>query len=508
MENKIHKFGEKVLYLYLFFLFVVMPLYSKGGYHMISTTKWALFCNVSYGYQFGYFFIPGFLIILSFCFIFEVLFYKAYVEKFDKADIMLLLFGVVVALSEKISFYHLTYFVTEESQAFVGYRGWYMGLIAQISFILIYFFVKRYWGGSKRIVDIAIIGSTIVFFLAVLNRFDIDLLGFTGSLLEVDKHDYVSTIGNINWYVCYLAVLFPLSVYSYIGASNRIKKILYGIAIMIGTATLVTQGSDSAFLVLGVLVLYLLKNEDNNVIIELLLIVSGTCILIGFLQNLFSSYAYVPNRLSELVTKSFVLYVLFGLGLLFRNKIDLFDKFKKLVFKMIPILLLLVIVYILLNTFNILPEQLRTYGYFRISDSWGNNRGNIWRVGVYAFIAFVIDHPYVLFLGAGPDQYANMIFTYNYEEVVVQRSTVFVSCAHNEFLNTLCNYGILGFVSFYMFWYFVIFDKKRENTLFNRMCICAIICYLVNSFVSIQQIVGAPYLFIIAGMLQSRKSEF
>lgn len=57
MENKIHKFGEKVLYLYLFFLFVVMPLYSKGGYHMISTTKWALFCNVSYGYQFGYFFL-------------------------------------------------------------------------------------------------------------------------------------------------------------------------------------------------------------------------------------------------------------------------------------------------------------------------------------------------------------------------------------------------------------------------------------------------------------------
>lgn len=55
-----------------------------------------------------------------------------------------------------------------------------------------------------------------------------------------------------------------------------------------------------------------------------------------------------------------------------------------------------------------------------------------------------------------------MIFTYKYEEVVETRSTVFVSCAHNEFLNTLCNYGILGFVSFYMFWYFVIFDKKKK----------------------------------------------
>lgn len=166
-------------------------------------------------------------------------------------------------------------------------------------------------------------------------------------------------------------------------------------------------------------------------------------------------------------------------------------------------MLLLAIVYILLNTFDILPEQLRTYGYFRVSDSWSSNRGGIWRVGIIAFIRLAVNHPYVWLFGAGPDQYANMIFTYKYEEVVETRSTVFVSCAHNEFLNTLCNYGILGFVSFSMFWYFVIFDKKRENTLFNRMCICAIICYLVNSFVSIQQIVGAPYLFIVAGMLQS-----
>ena len=155
-----------------------------------------------------------------------------------------------------------------------------------------------------------------------------------------------------------------------------------------------------------------------------------------------------------------------------------------------------------------MPEKLRTYGYFRIRDSWGNNRGGIWRVGIISFIRFALDHSYVWFFGAGPDQYANMIFTYKYEEVVIDRSTVFVSCAHNEFLNALCNYGILGFISFYMFWYFVIFDKKRENTLFNRMCICAIICYLVNGFVSIQQIVGAPYLFIIAGMLQSQKAEF
>lgn len=506
MENRVHKFGEKVLYLYLFFLFVVMPLYCKGGYHTMSTTKWSFFCLISYGYQFGCVYIPGFLIILCLCFIVEVLFFKSFIKKFTKADLFILLFGLIVLVSGRVAFY--TYFATNSTQTLIGYPGWFMGEVAQLSFILIYFLTKRYWDGNKEIIDLAIVGSTIVFFFAVLNRFDIDMFGFTNTLLEADKCDYVSTVGNINWYVCYLAVLFPLSVYSYIGASNRIKKILYGIAIMIGTATLVTQGSDSAFLVLGVLALYLLKNEDNNVLIGLLLIVSATCILIGFLQNLFSSYAYVPNRLSELVTKSFVPYVLFGLGLLFRNKIDLFDKFKKLVFKVIPILLLLVIVYILLNTFDILPEQLRTYGYFRISDSWGNNRGNIWRVGVIAFFRFVLDHPYVLFFGAGPDQYANMIFTYKYEEVVETRSTIFVSCAHNEFLNTLCNYGILGFVSFYMFWYFVVFDKKRENTLFNRMCICAIICYLVNSFVSIQQIVGAPYLFIIAGMLQSQKSEF
>ena len=508
MENKIHKFGQKVLYFYLFFLFVVMPLYCKGGYNTMSTTKWNFFCLVSFGHQLGKVFIPGFLIILSICFLIEVIFYKSYVKKFTKADLMILLYGIIVLVSGKIAFYVATFFVTDSSQVVIGYPGWFMGEIAQLTFVLIYFLTKRYWDGNKGIIDLAIIGSSIVFFLAVLNRFSIDVFGFWDTIDRFIRNDYVSTVGNINWYVCYLVVLFPLSIYSYIESDNKIRKVLYGIAIMIGAATLVTQGSDSAFLVLAVLALYLLKNEDDDKLVELLLIISGSCILIGLLQIVFSSHAYIPNRLSGLVTKSIIPYVLFGLGILFVFKIDLFDKFKKIVFKMIPIVLLLVIVYILLNTFDILPEQLRTYGYFRISDSWGNNRGNIWRVGVIAFFRFVFDHPYVLFFGAGPDQYANMIFTYKYEEVVKTRSTIFVSCAHNEFLNTLCNYGILGFVSFYMFWYFVVFDKKRENTLFNRMFICAIICYLVNSFVSIQQIVGAPYLFIIAGMLQSQKSEF
>ena len=60
-------------------------------------------------------------------------------------------------------------------------------------------------------------------------------------------------------------------------------------------------------------------------------------------------------------------------------------------------------IYILLNTFDILPEQLRTYGYFRVSDSWSNNRGGIWRVGIIAFIRLVLNHPYVWLFGAGPD---------------------------------------------------------------------------------------------------------
>ena len=501
IKNKVHKFGEEVLNLYLIALFVVMPLICKGGYHATSTVKWSYFCHVSFGYQFKNIFIPGFLIILSLCFVVEVIFFKSYVKKFTKADLMILLYGVVVFLSGK--FAYPSFFVTDVSQIVLGYPGWYMGQLAQLSFILVYFFTKRYWNGKHIIVDLAIVASSMVFFLAILNRFNIDVFGFWDTIDSLIRNDYVSTQGNINWYVCYLVVLFPLSVYSYLNENNKVKKIVYGLFVGIGIATLVTQGSDSAFLVLVVLSLYLLKNEDNKKLIELLIICSGACILIGLLQIVFSGSAYIPNRLSGLFTKSMVPYLLFCLGVLFEYKNELFVKFKKLAFDILPILFVLVVIYVVLNSFDLLPEQLRTYGYLRLNDSWGNNRGGIYRAGVISFIRFALDHPYVWLFGAGPDQYANMIFTYNYEELVIERSTVFVSCAHNEFLNTLCNYGILGFISFYGFWYFVIFDKKRENTLFNRMCICAIICYLVNSFVSIQQIVGAPYLFIVAGMLQS-----
>ena len=247
MENKIHKFGQKVLYFYLFFLFVVAPLFCKGGYNTMSTTKWNFFCLVSFGHQLGKIFIPGFLIILSICFVIEVIFFKSYVKKFTKADLMILLYGIAVLVSGKIAFYVATFFVTDSSQVVIGYPGWFMGEVAQLTFVLIYFLTKRYWDGNKEIIDLAIIGSTIVFFFAVLNRFSIDVFGFWDTIDRFIRNDYVSTVGNINWYVCYLVVLFPLSIYSYIGADNMVRKVLYGIAIMIGTATLVTQGSDSAF---------------------------------------------------------------------------------------------------------------------------------------------------------------------------------------------------------------------------------------------------------------------
>ena len=169
-----------------------------------------------------------------------------------------------------------------------------------------------------------------------------------------------------------------------------------------------------------------------------------------------------------------------------------------------PICVLIILVYIVLNSLNILPSFMSTNNaYLYFNDNWGNNRGVIWRMGLSAFINFVKDHGYVLFIGCGPDQYYNMVYKYQFYELVQLRQGLFASCAHNEFINTLCNYGLFGFVSYYGFWFGVL--KRKSCGKYEKMLRLMIIAYLVNSFVSIQQIEAAPLLFICAGMLESER---
>ncbi len=499
MNKKFHNVGRCLLNAYIFVLFLVMPLYIKN-YNTLGYDKWKFFAYVSYGFEIGRFFIPGFLLLIGLCLIIEVVIFK-YDIKYNKVDLFILLFLIVVFISGYVA--NKSYFISDTSQIVLGYPGWYMGQAAQFGFVLIYFYTKQYWENNKLFFNLVLIVSSIIFFFAILNRFSIDVFGFWKTLSSEAKLRNVSTLGNINWYTCYLVLHIPISAYFFLYTNNKIGKLFYGLAFAIAICTLVSNGSDSGFLALACIMYLLIKDEDN--VSWLIFIGSLACCILGIFQRVFIDVAYIPSTLSRLSTLSIVPWLLLIISIVLIVKSSLYKYFKKIVVIGLPIGVLSVIVYIILNSFNILPSFISSDNeYLYFNDAWGNNRGVIWRMGLSSLMNFVKDHLYVLFIGCGPDQYYNMVYKYQYYELVQLRHGLFASCAHNEFINTLCNYGVLGFVGLYGFWFILL--KGKANNKYEKMLKLMIIAYLVNSIVSIQQIEAAPLLFTCAGMLEAERT--
>ncbi len=501
-NNKLHSVGKYLLNIYVGILFFVMPPFIKS-YNYLASEKWLFYSYFSFGFSFNKIFIPGFLLLIGLCLIIEIIFFKYRLE-FDVYDLFILLFGLVIYISGKVS--ESSYFISSNTQIMIGYPSWYMGEAAQLSFILIYFFVKQYFECNKRFFDYVLAVSSIIFFLAILNRFNIDIFGFWDSVMYDIKQQTVSTLGNIDWYTCYLVLHLPISAYCFLYAKSKREYIFYGAAFSLGILTLVSNGADSGFFVL-IFMMYLLFKKEDKKVIYLVLIGSLSCCTLGIFQRVFADVAYIPSTLCKISTLSILpwIIVVFSVFLLKNDK--LYETFKKIVVIGFPILVVIVVVYIVLNSFNLLPDFLsikQSYLYF--NDSWGNNRGVIWRMGISAFINYVKKYFYILFIGCGPDQYYNMVYKYQYHELVELRQGVFASCAHNEFINTLCNYGILGFIFFYGFWAMLL-KKKGNNGKYDRMLKLMIISYLINSIVSIQTIITAPLLFACAGMLDCKEND-
>lgn len=514
----------------------VMPLYAPKGYYLIGEYKYALFRNIS-------------VVLVPICVVSAVVLLlsnyrqiskgqakgqniiqnttiekssslRSFLHGLKKLDTMMLFYALAVSLSFLCSPYRYT--------AFWGYAGWYMGLFSQLIFVGSYFLITRclqwksyYWKGTMVV-------SSIVFLLGGLNRFSVDPAGMFRS---VSVHDWgidhlLSTIGNINWYSGYLCLVFPLTIFLYWNSSNMKTRIITGIFTFIGFFTALTQGSEGAYLSIGIVMLVLLwfsfDNRDSFLrFLEILVIMAAAFALNTLLSDVFWRYRNFPvDSIVLRVLDSHGLYGIFtGFLFLYVNCIFLYrqekltnETLKKL--KKVLLLLSLAIFCVLFTIMALHTIQPRWFAFINqipilnFTDEWGSNRGLLWKRAIRYYSEFPLIYK---FIGIGPDSFAQYAYTHHLEEMTaVWNSTV--TNVHNEFLNTLFNFGILGFVSHVGI--FVAFGKEclaaikqdKRNISF-LLCITG---YVVHSFVSFQQIIITPLMFVCLAMfvlIQKNPSE-
>ena len=132
---------------------------------------------------------------------------------------------------------------------------------------------------------------------------------------------------------------------------------------------------------------------------------------------------------------------------------------------------------------------------------WGNRRGMLWQMAWQGFCRGDLKQK---LLGAGPDCFAG------YLEQVLPGGTVLFdkgyfagsifTNAHNEWLTTLINLGVLGTAAYAAVFLTALWKYRR-----NSMAIMLLFTYGMHSLISFQQVLNTPFFFLLLGVCEAEQ---
>lgn len=506
---------------YMLLMMVILPFYFTDGYAKIGTDKYNFFykgtCIV--GILFLVFWV-GYLGIRTalwkregrFISIKQTLL-QCY-GKLSITDRFVLGYALVVILSYLFSDYRAG---TDFGSAFVGVKGWYLGLRTQLFLVAVYFAVSRFWQKYKWLPALWIPVTLVVFVLGYLNRFGVRPVEMKNTTIE-----FLSTIGNMNWYCGYIVIIFFGGLH-YLWTMSEEKawvNAVLGVWMTVGFATLVTQGSRSGVvaLVVMLLVLYLFSMKKE----EKLLLFFACCMSLGFACMVTCMIrSFRPERfnyadgLTDLLTFSPLAFVLLGgasvvcllfVGLQKRGKLPM-KLFSILGYVACSAAALAIIAFVILGLINTAHPgslgKLSQVSILTFNKEWGSYRGATWAAGIQCFADQNLSGK---LFGVGPDSMAMYIKSGANPELQDMIKECFkgrsLTNAHCEWLTVLVNNGLLGMICYAgLFVSAIVRFLKAGNTKpIAGACGFAILAYTVNNLFSFQQALSAVTVFMVLGM--------
>ena len=319
------------------------------------------------------------------------------------------------------------------SSALWGDTGTYMGLLTYVVGLLVLLILVRNSLEFKNLDKLVCIINTLLFSVNIFHALNIDIFNMHSGIAKVQYYDYLGTMGNVNWIVGYLAVMFIYYLYKYLNEDSN-DKYIYLLFLVIGVFNIHLVHSDAIYLSLAVaamfMIPYIFKNKAY--ILKVLSIVLAY-VISGFILNLegFESFRLNMTGISAFMIQPVILVVLLVLVLAcycYIKKCEYKSKWWIIILESIVVLMLMAVVIDLVRHYV-------SYNYY-----WGNNRLNTWVNSKYIYDYYYTDMNRLL--GVGPD----MLY-YVYEEVSLAYGATLVN-AHNCFVQVLMSLGIVGLICF------------------------------------------------------------
>ncbi len=511
--------------IYSALLLFVMPLYYTDGFSHIGSDKALFFRNLNR--NMGKILIPVGIVLVLLKIILRRLVSEPDLKekwalerrKFSLTDWFVAAYGVCVTISYLLSDY-------QEMAWYGAERGWFMGFCTQIALVGIYFFMSRFWKPRKWMLWGILPISAIVFFLGYLDRFGMPLLE-----MKSRSASFISTIGNINWYCGYVITVLFLGVLLFWGngAKGWAQKILLGLYVLLGFATLITQGSESGTVALAVTMLALFwfsagdGEQMRNFWLEMILF-SAACLVSQLLRSLRGEQMALiegQGQTLQLFTTGLLPGIFFvisiGMWWLVHNSLQkrrypqkLFTGIARGIAVAGGAFLLIFVGLIAANTKN--PGcigALSGYSVFTFSPGWGSNRGATW---TGAWMCFGEQNFLHKLFGVGPDAMSGYLYQDGSRKLQLLMEETFgaslvLTNAHNEWLTVLVDTGILGLISYAGIFVSAIvsFLKKEKGGKQEPLVLAAGFCmlaYTVNNMFSFQQTMNVTTMFMILGMAE------
>ena len=135
----------------------------------------------------------------------------------------------------------------------------------------------------------------------------------------------------------------------------------------------------------------------------------------------------------------------------------------------------------------------------RFNDEWGSYRGYVWRIACENFSGLPVINK---LFGTGPDTIEPVLMI-NYKKEMFDMFSAYYDNVHNELLQYLCVNGVFGVIAYICIAFSAFISgikqyKKDETVL--PVCM-GVICYFVQSFVGINQIMTTPLYFLCMALL-------
>ncbi|MCM1122308.1 MAG: O-antigen ligase family protein [Eubacterium sp.] len=487
-------------------LCVIVPLYAKDGYNQIGDAKFAAYKAVMIT---G---CAGVLSVLLVSMVFES-------EEHNKmqisiTDAFVAAYLILTWVSVAIGGF--------SRDALWGCYGWNMGLMSQISFVLLYFFLSRFGRYYRVMLTVLCSVAAIVYALGILHRMLIDPIGFYDGLSYTNKAEFLSTLGQASWYGSFLAVTLPVGVGVFLYAREKIWRALSGVFTVLGLCTLVTQNSDSAYFALaGALLIFFMISAGKRATMcrfaGVLTILFAAGKVMYFLLQINPNPEFQPDFVTKIMWTSGVTWVLLvvclavtlALFLMGRKgkeeayPTELMRKVRMIVPVVVFVVVAGMVLLISMQTRGVLPQslsdRLANVSYFNWNDDWGNARGRIWRFSVKIFSEGSLIHK---LFGVGPDCFNSYVSAYYAEEEAMLWGTKMLTNAHNEWLNILINGGFFGAVAYIGIYVTAIGRFLRshcQDILFVGIA-AACISYMCYNFFCYQQVLCTPFIFLLMGI--------